>query len=328
MMDFMLPFNLPKASHQINHQQNILSIGSCFTEHIGNALKDLKFNVLQNPNGILFDPTSVCSSLLFYIENKEYKEKDLFKLNELWNSWQHHSRFSGTDKIDVLKKINESQAIAHQFLKEAHWLIITLGSSFSYRLVNENLKPVDNCHRAPAQKFQKYLIPINSIIDDLNNTLQQLLAFNKKLSVIFTISPVRHIRDGVVDNNRSKARLIEAVHQTITAFDNASYFPAYEIVIDVLRDYRFYDIDLVHPNYPATEFVLEKFLHAYTSNDTLSLIEGIKKIVVARKHKSQNPDTEAHKIFLQTHLQKALQMQKEHPYLDFEKEIAYFTIKH
>jgi hypothetical protein len=131
-----------------------------------------------------------------------------------------------------------------------------------------------------------------------------------------------------VDNNRSKARLIEAVHQTITAFDNASYFPAYEIVIDVLRDYRFYDIDLVHPNYPATEFVLEKFLQAYTSNDTLSLIEEIKKIVVARKHKSQNPDTEAHKKFLHIHLQKALQMQKEHPYLDFEKEIAYFTIKH
>jgi hypothetical protein len=324
-MNFMLPLNLPKASKLINHQQKILSVGSCFTEHIGNALKEMKFDVLQNPNGILFDPASVCSSLISYINNHQYAAKDLFHLNELWHSWQHHSRFSGIDKEAVLQNINKSQNEAHQFLKNADWLIITLGSSFSYRLVNEELKPVANCHRAPSQIFQKHLTSINEIITGLENLLQQLYQFNPGLAVIFTISPVRHIRDGVVENNRSKARLIEAVHHIVSNNDRAFYFPAYEIVVDVLRDYRFYDVDLVHPNYGATEYVLEKFLQTFMSNETVALCEEIKKIVIARKHRTAHPATEAHKRFLAVHLQKAVELQKAHTYLNLANEIAYFS---
>ena len=324
-MEFMLPLELPKASRLINHQQKILSVGSCFTEHIGNALKDLKFQVLQNPNGILFDPGSVCSSLHSYIQNKQYSDADLFKLNELWLSWQHHSRFSGINKDAVLQKINSSQTTAHQFLKEAGWLIITLGSAFSYRLVNEALQPVANCHRAPAQTFAKYLTPINEIIEDLENTIDQLTLFNPTLSIIFTISPVRHIRDGVVENNRSKARLIEAVHHMVNNSDHIFYFPAYEVLIDILRDYRFYDVDMVHPNYPATEFVLEKFQQAFMNAETVQLSEEIKKLVIARKHRSANPQTEAHKKFMHTHLQKTKDLQSRFPFLSLEQELEYFS---
>lgn len=324
-MELMLPILLPKAPKLIDHRQKILSVGSCFTEHIGNALKDLKFSVLQNPNGILFDPASVCSSLISYVRNEAVQDGDLFQLNELWHSWQHHSRFSGMDKQGVLEKINRARREAHAFLSGADWLIITLGSSFSYRLVQHKGALVANCHRAPAQWFQKHMMKVDETIAQLDNTLHHLFRFNPKLSVIFTISPVRHIRDGVIDNNRSKARLIEAVHHLVNKFDGLYYFPAYELVIDVLRDYRFYDIDMVHPNYLATEFVLQQFLQTHTSEETRALTDEIKKISIARRHRAAHPGTEAHKKFLSVHLEKARALQQQHPHLDFSEEIVYFS---
>jgi len=248
----------------VTYRDKILLTGSCFTEHIGNHLAEMKFNTLQNPNGILFDPISVCKSLVSYIDNTQFKEEDLFYLDEAWHSWQHHSRFSNPDKAACLYNINQSQNEAHAFLKEADWVIITLGSSFVYRLADKAAlhtktnvagDGVANCHKAPAQTFTKHLSSIEETVTALDGTLHRLWQFNPGLKIIFTISPVRHLRDGVVENNRSKARLIEAVHHVVNKFDRLYYFAAYELVIDVLRDYRFYDIDLAHPNYAATQFV-------------------------------------------------------------------------
>lgn len=331
-MELLLNIDLKKLSAPISYRDKILLIGSCFTEHIGNALGKLKFPVLQNPNGILFGPDSVCKSLLSYAANKKYSEADLFQLNEVWNSWQHHSRFSNMDKEDAVRMINESQQAAHDFLKQADWLIITLGSSYSYRLTQEAdlaaesiSNGVANCHRAPASWFTKDMLEIDEIKDMLEDCLKQLKAFNPKLKFIFTVSPVRHIRDGVVENNRSKARLIEAVHYIDTKFESASYFPAYELVIDVLRDYRFYDIDLVHPNYPATEFVLEKFAEACIDDASRQLMQEVKRIVVARKHRAFQPGTKAHQQFLITHFEKARALQEKYPFLDLKEELVYFS---
>ena len=332
-MDFMLDIQLPKADKPITHRHKILSVGSCFTEHIGTALKDLKFTVMQNPNGILFDPASVCFSLVSYIQNRKYSEQDLFQLNEIWQSWQHHSRFSGIDKRKVLADINQSQNAAHNFLKEADWLIITLGTSFSYRLTKRNSEKnlrsgervaVANCHRAPAQWFDKHLMQVAEIIEILDNAIHQLFYFNQKINIIFTISPVRHIRDGVVENNRSKARLIESVHHMVSKFDRLYYFPAYELVIDVLRDYRFYSEDMVHPNYLATDFVLEKFIEAHMNEETKILIGEIKKILISRKHKPSHPSTEAHRKFLQSHVEKVKSLQQQYPHVNFNEEMEYF----
>lgn len=323
-MNFMTDIQIKAPDQRIAYPEKIFLSGSCFTEHIGNRLAELKFPVLQNPNGILFDPISVCRSIISYIQNKQYKESDLFYLNELWQSWQHHSRFSGIDKELVLKNINASQQQAHLFLKEADWLIITLGSSFSYQLI-ETGEPVANCHRAPAQTFRKHLLGIDETVTALDNCIHQLFHFNKKIKILFTISPVRHLRDGVVENNRSKARLIEAVHHLVNKFDRLYYFPAYELVIDVLRDYRFYDIDLAHPNYAATEFVFEQFVHYFIDPHSQALMEEIKKIIIARKHKPFQPETQAHRDFLKTHLGKAKQFQEKYPLLDFKEEIAYFS---
>jgi hypothetical protein len=330
-MDFMVNIDLKKLPVPINYRDKILLTGSCFTEHIGNALGEMKFSVLQNPNGILFDPNSVCKSLVSYIEPREYKAVDLFQLNEIWNSWQHHSRFSHLDVNAAVETINASQQKAHTFLKEASWIIITLGSSFSYRLAGNAAVAsevinagVANCHRAPAQWFNKHMLSIDETISLLDNCYHQLLRFNPSLHIIFTVSPVRHLRDGVIENNRSKARLLEAVHHMVGKFDRLYYFPAYELVIDVLRDYRFYDIDLAHPNYMATSFVLEKFIESCIDPSAQSLMEDIKKLVIARKHKAFQPDTEAHRQFLQSHAQKAKEMMKQYPYLDLQEELAYF----
>ncbi|MFC0775623.1 GSCFA domain-containing protein [Terrimonas alba] len=336
-MDFMLNFEPKKLSKPINYQDKLLLIGSCFTEHIGNALGNAKFSLVQNPNGILFDPVSVCNSLISYIHNKKYTGADLFQLNEVWNSWQHHSRFSHMDKDEGLHIINESQQRAHEFLKQADWVIITLGSAFSYRLTElaESSKAsplggglegaVANCHRAPAQWFNKHLLTIPEIIESLDLCMHQLFQFNPNLQILFTISPVRHLRDGVVENNRSKARLIEAVHHMVNKFGKLHYFPAYELVIDVLRDYRFYDIDFAHPNYLATDFVLQKFSASCLDDEARQIMEELKKISIARKHRPVQPATNAHRQFLKSQADKTKELQAKYPFLDLKEELEYFS---
>ena len=331
-MQFQLPIQIKSPEKQINYRDKILLVGSCFTEHIGSSLAELKFSVLQNPNGILFDPRSVCNSLVSYIENKKYRKEDLFLLNEVWNSWEHHSRFSNMNAEDALKNINESQKQAHDFLRSTDWLIMTLGSSFSYKLTDESDKAgssigegVANCHRAPSQWFNKHPLSIDEIISLLDTAYHRLRDFNSKLKIIFTISPVRHIRDGVIENNRSKARLIEAVHHMVNKFPGLYYFPAYELVIDVLRDYRFYDIDMVHPNYPATDFVMEKFRENFIDEESQQLMEEVKKIVIAKKHKAFQPETNAHKTFLKAHLKRTRELQAKYPFLDLKDELNYFA---
>ncbi|MER3499131.1 MAG: GSCFA domain-containing protein [Chitinophagaceae bacterium] len=336
-MNFMVDIDLKKLDKPIAYGNKILLTGSCFTEHIGNTLQQLKFDVLQNPNGILFDPQSVCSSLISYVECKTYSEKDFFQLNGVWHSWQHHSRFSNTQLEKAVEAVNVSQQKAHNFLKQADWLIITLGSAFSYQLMGtpENSgtilrtlsqsKGVANCHRAPAKWFSKHLLTIEEIITALDETIQRLFFFNNKVRIIFTVSPVRHIRDGVINNNRSKARLIEAVHHMVNKFDRLYYFPAYELLIDVLRDYRFYDVDLVHPNFIATQFVLQKFEECCIDEKAAGLMKEVEKILIARKHKPLYPDSQAHQEFLKNHFEKAKTLQQQYPFLNFEEELNYFS---
>ena len=323
-MKMMVDIDIKSPAEKISYDHSLFLTGSCFTEHIGGRLADLKFPVLQNPNGILFDPISVCNSLQSYIEPIYYTASDLFFLNELWQSWQHHSIFSGMHQQEVIDRINQSQQAAHSFLKKANWIIVTLGSAFSYRLIDKNVS-VANCHRAPGQWFNKHLVPIQEIANRLDDTIIKLKAFNPTLKIIFTISPVRHLRDGVIENNRSKARLLEAVHQIVEQHDQCNYFAAYELVIDVLRDYRFYDIDLAHPNYAATEYVFEKFRESYIDKNAQQLMEEVKQLITAYKHKPFQPTTEAHKHFLKRSLEKTAQLQLQLPQLDFSKELRFFS---
>ena len=322
-MDFHLEFTPKPFDEKINHQQNLLLIGSCFTEQIGTKLANHKFGVLDNPNGILFNPSSIAKSISSYINNKQYIESDLFYQNECWNSWEHHSRFSHPDKKICLAAINESQSKANVFLKNADWLLITLGSAFVYQL--ENKEVVANCHKVPTDKFIKRLLSADEIFADLEKMIEKAVAFNPHLKIIFTISPVRHLRDGFVENNRSKATLIQAVHQLTEKNSNCFYFPAYELIIDDLRDYRFFAEDMVHPNYAATNYVWEKFIATCIDDQSQQLMKEIAIIVAAKNHKPFNPTSGQHKKFLQTNLEKVKKLQQQFPYLNFEEEAAFFN---
>ena len=322
----MLSLDIPHLSRPVTYTDNILLIGSCFTEHMADKLQHYKFRVLQNPHGILFNPLSVAQSLDGYIAGKRYTEDDLFLLNEIWNNWDHHTRFSHTDKTAALEGINRSQKEASAFIHKADKVIITLGSAFQYYL-KENGKHVANNHRAPAQWFEKRMLTVEEIVAALDATIQNLQAANPYAKVIFTISPVRHIRDGVVDNNRSKARLLEAVHTLCDKYEQAYYFPAYELVIDILRDHRYYDIDMVHPNFAATGFVWEHFMKACIDPAIHDTMKQVGEIMTARSHRTRFPDTNAHRKFMESYAAKCQTLMERYPVLDMNEEIAYFSLK-
>jgi hypothetical protein len=322
-MEFRLEFTPKAFSEKILHQQSLLLIGSCFTENIGSKLKQYKFSVLENPNGILFNPVSISKSVSSYIENKQYSGDDLFYYNECWQSWEHHSRFSHPDKDECLKLINDSQKNAHSFLKNADWLLVTLGSAFVYEL--ENKAVVANCHKIPTDKFNKQLLKSQEVSSVLKDMLDKLYTFNPTLKVIFTISPVRHLRDGFVENNRSKANLITAVHEMTDADNRTFYFPAYELVIDDLRDYRFFAEDMVHPNYAATNYVWEKFVAVCIDEASQQLMKQINEVNAAMCHKPFNPTSEQHKKFLFTNAEKIKNIKEKHPYISFDAEEKYFN---
>lgn len=326
-MQLNLSLDIPPLVRPIAYTDNVLLIGSCFTEHIYDRLAQHRFHVLSNPHGILFNPLSVAASLDGYMDGRLYTGDELFLLNELWNSWDHHTRFSHTDKQMALDGINQSQRQAADFIKKADWVIITLGSAFQYYLKDRNV-PVANNHRAPSQWFEKRLLGTDEIVAALSNTLDKLQDINADAQVLFTISPVRHIRDGVVDNNRSKARLIDAVHTLCDRYGKGHYFPAYELVIDILRDYRYYDIDFVHPNYLATSYVWEQFVKACISPEITSIMQQVQEITTARGHRPRFPGTEAHKKFMDSYATKAKSLMEKYPYLDLSEEVRHFSLNH
>lgn len=328
-MNLMLEMPVKKLPDSISYDQHLMLIGSCFTEHIGNSLSELKFDVLQNPNGIIYDPISICQNLVSYIQQKIFTENDIFERNGLWQSWQHHSRFSGTNKQIVLERINDHQKAAHTFLQNADWLILTFGTAFSYRLMDdksgETIRSVANCHKAPSSWFQKNLLSITEMVTAMDNCMHQLFHFNPKLKILFTVSPVRHIKDGLIENNQSKARLIETIHHMVNKFDKLFYFPAYELVIDVLRDYRFYDEDLVHPNRQATQFVFDYFVKSCMDDASINLLKEVESVVNARNHRPFQPGSVAHKQFLHSFFDKTNKLQSSHPYLNLQRELDYFS---
>lgn len=328
-MKFHYEFDIKSLAEPINHVHNILLVGSCFTENIGDKLKKHKFKVLENPNGIVFNPVSVAETIINIVENKQYDATDLFQHNEAWHSWQHHSRFSGLTIEDALQKINTSTKEAHEYIKNADYLMVTLGSAWIYTLtenaINARVGTVAaNNHKAPADWFNRRLMEFGQVITVLGTMLDRLGALNPNIKVIFTISPVRHLREGVIDNNRSKAVLISAVHHLIEQLPKLYYFPAYELVIDDLRDYRFFAEDLAHPNYAATNYVWDKFCTTYFTKETQDILPQFREIYLAINHKAFNPNSLMHNNFKQNSLNKIANLKTQFPFINFDKEIAYF----
>ncbi len=327
-MKFKLTLDAQASNLQIGYHDKMLLIGSCFTENIGAKMQKHLFEIKENPHGILFNPVSVVNALRDYIECKEYTESDLFALNELYNSWHHHTRFSDSSPEASLVKINHSIKEAHQYLKVANQLVITLGSAWLYCLTNHAPSNtglvVANNHKAPANWFEKRIMQPQELVDLLEGLVKELQIFNPSIQIIFTVSPVRHLREGLVENNRSKAVLIHAVHDTIAKTNSTHYFPAYEYVMDDLRDYRFYAEDLVHPNFAATQYVWEKWVETYYGDATQQIMKQVAELQLAIQHKPFNKASKAHQLFVKSCLQKAQSLLIQYPNLNLQATIAFF----
>lgn len=291
--------------------------GSCFAENMAALLTKYHFDAVQNPNGILYNPVSIAQTLQRALEGKPYTQDELFNYNGLWASWQHHSRFSAVDKPECLAQINTAQTTALQYLNHGNLLIVTFGSAFVYKL-KSNGQLVANCHKYPNKEFDKQLLTVDEIVTTWQSFIDALHTANPTMSIILTVSPVRYVRDGVVQNNLSKAILLQAVHKLCELNNHTQYFPAYELVMDDLRDYRFFDTDLVHPNAQAIEYVWEKFATAGFDAETQHIYPQIKQLLAAAQHRPFNAATDAHQKFLTAHQQKLQTLKQQYPFINLE----------
>lgn len=266
---------------------------------------------------------SIERSLKEILEEKEYKTSDLFEFNELYGSWNHHTQFSHTSPDKAAELINTSYKNSLKFLKTCSHCFITLGSSYSYFHVEEN-KWVANCHKVPQTNFRKTLLSITEIITSLKEIRSTLKKMNPQTEISLTISPVRHLRDGIIENNRSKARLIEAINNFTQEFPDIYYFPSFEIVLDVLRDYRFFDLDFAHPNYLGTNIVFEYFKDLCIDPKCYKNMASFFSLHLAMNHRSKHPSTKEHLNFIYTNLTHVQDLAKNYSSLDFSRELAYF----
>ncbi|MEY3059125.1 MAG: hypothetical protein RLZ10_3062 [Bacteroidota bacterium] len=321
-MEFRLAFDPPAFEKKINIHDKIIMVGSCFTEHIHNYFSEYKFSCIENPHGTLFNPISIFKSIQHYIDKTIIDEQSLFHHNGLWSHWDFHSRLSDSKPDLAVAKMNSAIENAHFFLKDANWLIITLGTGFVYEYQAQTI--VANCHKVPASSFKKRLLSLQEIEHAFQQLYDQLKSFNPLLNLVFTISPVRHLRDGFVENNRSKAILHHVVGNFINTPD-VFYFPSFELIIDDLRDYRFYAEDMVHPNYQATHYIWEKFSVACIDGKTRAFMKDMDQLNNAIKHKPIHPNSQEHIKFRDKFRSITEGLRQRFPTLNWEKEIAYFT---
>lgn len=313
-----------QAPFGISHSDTVLCIGSCFTEHIGGRLAEGKFPVLLNPFGIVYNPVSMAECLEKLLAEVQFSESELFENQGLWHNWAHHGHFSKPTRPDALAAMNEAAARAADFLKRTNRLLLTLGTATVFAL-RETGQIVANCHKMPPRIFEKRRLSVPEIADSLAVALQKLRAQNPDLQAVLTVSPVRHLRDGFAENQRSKAACLLACAELCERLPFAHYFPAYELVLDDLRDYRFFEADMVHPNGQAIEYMWQFFSGAFFDAATKTLLARIEKITAAARHRPFNPDTPQHRAFAKAQLEAIAGLAAAFPGLDFSAEAAHFS---
>jgi hypothetical protein len=305
----------------IDHSKKIMMIGSCFSEHIGEKLKERKFNINLNPFGILYHPLAISSALERMIENNPFSVKDLKLEDNRYISFYHHGKFNHPDQQIMLSNINDAFNKGIEQLMVADYLFITWGTAFGYTHKESGNNIVSNCHKIPNNQFNKKLSQPDEIVQEYRELIDGLINLNPHLKIIFTVSPVKHLKDGLINNNISKSILLLAAYRLKTETKGISYFPAYELVQDDLRDYRFYAKDMAHPSVDAVEYVWDFFKKTYWNNSTLALNRKIESILTALQHRPLHPENEAHQSFVDTIKKDAEALKSNYSFLDFEKEL-------
>lgn len=314
-MNFRTPITIPKSNHPIDYYSKVVTIGSCFSENISAKLEQYKFQYYNNPFGILFQPDAIENILIRAIELRLFTEADLFFENELWHCFEVHSELNNSDKEDMLVNLNGILTYLNGQLKSCSHLILTFGTAWTYRF-SHTQKRVANCHKIPQSNFTKELLSVDEIVSSLNNIQTKIAEFNPDIKFIFTVSPVRHLKDGFVENQLSKSHLISALHSSISQLPSSCYFPSYEIMMDDLRDYRFYNEDMLHPNETAIQYIWKHFVESHISYHVFPIMTELESIQKGLQHRPFNPKTEQHQLFVQKLHERIEQLQEKYPFLN------------
>lgn len=313
-MDFTTKIPINKSGNLINYNSKIVSLGSCFAENMGDKFSYFKFQNTVNPFGIIFNPVSIENLVSRVVNNQKFTEEDIFFHNDLWHSFEVHSELSNSNKEDFLNSLNQLLESTNNQITAFTHIIITYGTSWVYRN-KASQKIVANCHKVPQSQFDKEILSVETIEKSIQNTINLIQKVNPNCHFIFTVSPVRHIKDGFVENQQSKAHLITAIHNSQFTIHN--YFPSYELMMDELRDYRFYAEDMLHPSQIAIDYIWVRFFENYISEESYTTMEEVCSIQKGLAHRPFNPDSESHQKFLYDLQVKINHLQQDFPQIVF-----------
>lgn len=324
-MDFRTVIQRQKGPFSIHQNQKILCMGSCFAEEMGRRLQEDKFPCDVNPFGVLYNPHSICQALEMLLENKKFTKSELFQRGGLWHSWMHHSSFSHEDAEECLYRIHARMAEAHTTLLTAHTLIVTLGSNRCFVLREKGIV-VGNCHKVPEREFEIQDMDAEKIVQLFSAILPRIKRENPDIRVVFTVSPIRYLKYGLHESMLGKAQILVAVEMLQQAFaDYVFYFPAFEIMLDDLRDYRFYAEDMVHPSALAAEYIYQYFKDCYFDEDSKAFSKEWKEIQKNLNHRPFNSNSETYRSFMENTLKKIEQLHQKYPHVSVEKELELCT---
>ena len=310
-MKFRTEVEIPISDKKIIISDAIFSIGSCFATEISTKLDNGQLQTLNNPYGTLFNPWAVNNCLKDIYNQKTYSKEDLEFYQNHYLSLHHHTSFNGDDAEKVLNKINQKISEAYNFLKRSNWVIITYGTAFVYEYLPKNIL-VANCHKIPQKSFKKRFLTHQELVNSIQETcdiINKICPINTQ--ILFSLSPVRHTKDGFAENNLSKAKLLCAISDVVYASPLCSYIPIYEIMMDELRDYRFYKEDMIHPTEQAVSYIFEKFGVSYFSEETKDFISENTKILQSLQHRPSDKNSQQHLEFLKKLNDKIIQQQSK-----------------
>lgn len=314
-MKLQTQIDLDRQKNQIDYDSRVLLLGSCFAENIGGKINYFKFKNLQNPFGIIFHPIGIEKIVERAISNKRFVNQDIFSFNSQWISFEAHSKLSRPEKESYLNLLNDKLKDLKEYLTSASHVILTFGTAWVYEHRSSKFI-VSNCHKIPQKEFQKNLLSVDDVYNSVNTIITMIRSVNPGVTIILTVSPVRHLKDGFVENTRSKAHLLAGLHRCVDKNDNVLYFPAYELMFDELRDYRFYAEDLLHPNKTAIEIIWERFRDTWIASETIEIQKKVEDIQKMIQHKPLNPTSESNIEFEKSLSQKLRSLRKKYPFLE------------
>lgn len=317
MIQFRTEIALPEISKKLNYRSLSMMLGSCFAENIGSRLKELCFPIRVNPFGILYNPASIANSINYLLEERQFGEEELFFANNLWNSFSHHSSYSSADKTAMLKHINDENQSASQILRSCSHLFITFGTSWVFANKDDG-KIVSNCHKLPAKKFDRFRLSVPQMVEMWKQLINNLFIVNPDIHIVLTVSPIRHLKDGAFENQVSKSGLFLLIAELMDHFgqEKITYFPSYELIMDELRDYRFYAADMTHLSETGIAFIQERFESTFLDQESKKIGALIEKLVRGIQHKPFQPGEKNYRDFIYKLEEEAIRLTSAYPFVN------------